>query len=263
MALRIPAAQVPFVKTYFQLINHLAENSPPGEDLVLERDLFSQLSNSQLEGFQRLIDYYHRLPNNTQNNQAKNNSNMLLTYLRNKNEVPPLPAEFPFALFEKYFGNRTEEELSEALESLNILCQRIGEFQEEDLPLVFSFAHAMHNVGLLLGFLVDMGINDVQELGILFENFLNYKPLDPQDYAAFTNFFLLLCQMDEEDRERLFNVKVLRFLKALPTHTRLREVSGLAENNLKSMVDYLDFLPNNTRGGNRRKARKTRKVRKA
>ena len=253
MALRIPAAQVPFVRRYFQLLNSFAENSPAGEDLVIERDLLSELSNTQVEGFQRLLSYYQSLPNNIRNNTAQNNSASLLRYFRNLNANRIVPAVY------RFFLGLEQHQIQEKMEALSILCQRFSqmELEPQGYRTFFHIAPFLDDFAQLYASFTLLDIDQVFELGNQVRAVLGeIVPLSVAEADELGDLILRLCEMNEAARVEFISSQ----LEAYRTRETLVGQTALNENNLRGMTNYLRF-GSNTSGGKRR-GRKTRKHRK-
>lgn len=252
MALRIPAAQVPFVRQYFHVLSTLAENSTPGEDLVVERDLLSSLTNSQVEGFKRLVNYYHTLPNNQRNNEASNNSTGLLAYYRNQQENGNGNAAQSIV---KYFKGKTEDERELMIENLKVICYAFSlmDFAPNEYEIFFSFAHLLDDIGYLFGnlyaFVNDKGPQEIEILSNAIRDLRggSYDEMTPDEISSLTELITRYC----EDSDTI-NEKLEELLPKEYAHNKLLEKTALQNNNLKIMTNYLGF----GQGGKR----KTRKV---
>jgi hypothetical protein len=241
MSIRIPAAQVPFVRKYFQIITDLAENAPAGQDLVLEKELFSALTNTQLEGFTKLIDSYSTLSNNERNKKATENSELLLKYYKD----PVL----------KLFENKSDDEVRQLKNAIKEVCTAItsrGMYLEpEDFPLFFSLSDKMETIGYLSSAFSTVDPNVLQNLYRPLQEIVGKEPLTMEQCQEFAEFFQRVCELDYNEQNEYY--------KTINTHRNLTKASGLSSDNLQAVTNYMRF-GEETSGGKRKRKTKTRKA---
>lgn len=237
MSITIPAAQVPFVRKYFQIITDLAENAPAGQDLVLEKDLFSALTNTQLEGFSKLLESYSTLSNNERNKKGKENSELLLKYYKDP--------------FFKLFENKSDLEVKELKGAIYNVCRAIEvmEIEGDDIALFLSLSDKMETIGYLHS---AMSLLPIQVLGTLHQTLhriVGKEPLTMEQCQEFAELFEGICKIDLRERNEYY--------KPIKTQRNLTKASGLSSDNLQAVTNYMRF-GKETSGGKR----KTRKARK-
>ena len=252
MDLRIPANQVPFVRKFFQHLDTLAENTAPGRPLIIERELLSSLSDTQLEGFKRLVNYYSHLDNNARTIAADENSELLLNFYRKKNRNPHKiksietfvdENNLPIDVILKRIQNKTNEELESMPEQIEYICEKLKKldfgFPQESLPDLFKISHILADYADLIFALTVLDPEEAETLGKVCQSLVGKKPLTNQEANEWTHVTLFLCNKDVSKI-----AKLLKITPQLKTYLDLKEATELSENNLRHMTDYLQFGKN-------------------
>ena len=156
--------------------------------------------------------------------------------------------------FLQFFEGNTANQIDDIFAILNEICGHLAtvdlntpEAIQEFVPLLPVFDRIAENYANLHFLEIDR----VNRLATLFQQLDLINSTERAE--QFGEILSEYCSLDDDERTAFQD----KYLEPRLAHIRLRNASGLGNNNLRTMTNYLNFR--STSGGKRKKTRKVRK----